>query len=78
MASFSTGNGLYTTDAAATPNASGGFRPGQAVRVRSGFLEGVSGRFLMERHPHRLLLEVELREKTVVADVAMDDVEKLE
>ncbi|HPD16892.1 MAG TPA: hypothetical protein PLE19_18245 [Planctomycetota bacterium] len=78
MGDFGIDVGVYTATQALNSNARGNFRPGQAVRIRSGFLEGASGRVLMERHPHRVLLEVELRERTVVADVAADDVEKTE
>lgn len=78
MGEFGVADGVYTGTATPSSKAAHKFRPGQAVRVRSGFLEGAPGRILVERHPHRVLLEVELREKTVVADVAIDDVERTE
>ena len=54
------------------------FRAGQAMRIRRGFLEGAFGRFLAERNAHRVLLEVDLREKTVTVDLANNDVERME
>ena len=54
------------------------FRAGQALRIRRGFLEGALGRFVTERNAHRVLLQVDLREKTVTVDVAVEDVEEVE
>jgi len=57
------------------PAASPAPEAGQTVRIKRGFLGGYQGRFLHRRGRQRLILAVDLRERTVVADVAADDVE---
>ena len=78
MSSLGMRSGVLALGAEAGLSSERDFRSGQAIRICKGFLEGAHGRFLARRNAHRVLLEVDLREKTVTVDVAVEDVEKME
>ena len=75
MASSDMGAAAVVLDAGQEAGALAAMEPGQMLHITQGFLAGRQGQFIRWHGASRLVLEVELLEKTVIVDVPAADIQ---